>query len=203
VADRVVLVRHGETDWSARGLHTGRTDVPLNAEGEARARLLRPILAALAMVDGASVWTSPLERARRTCELAGLGEHAMVVDDLVEWDYGEYDGVRTVDLRVADPNWTIWTATIRAGETLEAVGRRVDRVLARLATAEGTVVLFAHAHLLRILGARWCGFPPGGGAHLTMEPAAISVLGHERDTPVIVQWNTASPEMPASPQARG
>ena len=99
----------------------------------------------------------------------------MVVDDLVEWDYGEYDGVRTVDLRVADPNWTIWTATIRAGETLEAVGRRVDRVLARLATAEGTLVLFAHAHLLRILGARWCGFPPGGGAHLTMEPAAISV----------------------------
>ena len=137
-------------------------------------------LSALAMVEGATVWTSSLQRARRTCELAGLGEQAVVVDDLVEWDYGEYDGMRTVDLRVADPHWTIWIATIRAGETLEAVGHRVDRVLTRLAAVEGTVVLFAHAHVLRILGAPLVRLPArrrgppddGAGGDLGARPRA-------------------------------
>ena len=140
VADRVVLIRHGETDWSARGLHSGRTDVPLNADGERRAAQLRPVLAGLAGIESAHVWTSPLSRARRTCELAGLGAHAEVVDDLVEWDYGEYDGTRTVDLRAADPHWSIWSALIRAGETVEDVGQRADRVIERIGRTDGLVV---------------------------------------------------------------
>ena len=203
MADRVVLIRHGETDWSARGLHSGRTDVPLNADGERRAAQLRPVLAGLAGIESAHVWTSPLSRARRTCELAGLGAHAEIVDDLVEWDYGEYDGTRTVDLRAADPHWSIWSALIRAGETVEDVGQRADRVIERIGRTDGLVVIFAHAHLLRILGARWCGFGPRGGAHLTMEPATVSLLGYERETSVILHWNAPVPNAPASPQARG
>jgi broad specificity phosphatase PhoE len=203
MAERVVLIRHGETDWSARGLHTGRTDVPLNGDGEVRARLLRPALEALPGIDGARVWTSPLSRARRTCELAGLGPRAEVVDELVEWDYGEYDGTRTVDIRVADPHWSIWTATIRAGETLADVGRRADRVIGYLDGEGGVVVIFAHAHILRILGARWCGLTADGGAHLTMEPASVSLLGWERETRAILQWNAPVAHAAPSPQARG
>lgn len=189
MADLAVLIRHGETEWTADRRHTGRTDIPLNPHGEQRARLLAPILDAMPEVDGASVFTSPLQRARRTCELAGLGERAIVLDDLAEWDYGEFEGTRTSDLQQTTPDWTIWTAAVQRGETLADVGARCDRIVERLDALDGTAVLFAHAHLLRILGARWCGFPPGGGRRFTLDPASISVLGYERDTRVIECWN--------------
>lgn len=190
VVDRVFLIRHGETEWSAQGRHTGRTDLPLNADGERRASLLRPALAGLAEIAEASVWTSPLQRARRTCALAGLGSRAEVVADLAEWDYGEYEGTRTDEIRVTDPTWSIWSTPIRDGETLADVGRRADRVVNRLDSTTGAVVIFAHAHLLRILAARWCGFEPVAGSHLTLMPASLSVLGHERESRVIERWNT-------------
>jgi len=189
VAERVMMIRHGETEWTAKYLHTGRTDIPLNAHGEQRARLLEPILRATPGIESATVLTSPLQRARRTCELAGLGDRATVVDDLMEWDYGEFEGTRTADLRLADPTWSIWSAPVERGENLAAVGGRADRVVAILDTIEGMAVLFAHAHILRILGARWCGFPPIGGTRLTLDPASISVLGHERETRVVESWN--------------
>lgn len=184
-----MLIRHGETDWTVSHRHTGRTDLPLNAHGEHRARLLQPLLAAMPASDDATVWTSPLARARQTCELAGLGDRAVVVDDLAEWDYGEFEGTRTVDLRVADPDWSIWSATVAQGESLADVAARADRVLARLASVPGTVVMFAHAHFLRIFGARWCELRPIDGRRLTLDPASISVLGYERETPVIEGWN--------------
>jgi broad specificity phosphatase PhoE len=189
VVDRALLIRHGETEWSARHLHTGRTDVPLNADGERRAAGLRPALAALPGVDQATVWTSPLQRAGRTCELAGLGDRAEVVEDLAEWNYGEFEGTRTADLRVDDPAWSIWTTTVHEGESLADVGRRADRVVERLDRTAGVVIAFAHAHLLRILAARWCGFEPAGGQHLTLSPATISVLGYEREIKVVERWN--------------
>lgn len=189
MAERVLVIRHGETEWTAQYRHTGRTDVPLNPHGEQRARLLAPILAAMPEVESATVLTSPLQRARTTCELAGVGDGATIVENLVEWDYGEFEGTRTADLRVADPEWSIWTTPIERGETLAQVGARADTVIAGLDAIEGTVVLFAHAHILRITSARWCGFPPIGGSHLTLMPASISVLAYERETRVIESWN--------------
>lgn len=187
------LIRHGETEWSVDRRHTGRTDVPLNAEGRRRAAALRPRLAALPDTGDALVLVSPLQRAVETCELAGFGDRAEPCDDLLEWDYGEYEGTRTADLRAADPDWTIWTASITRGETAGQVGARADRVIARVAAArQPTAFLFAHAHLLRILAARWCGLPAGAGAHLTLLPASISVLGYERETRVIDHWNAAA-----------
>ena len=185
----VLLIRHGETDWTADRRHTGRTDLPLNGEGERRARQLAPFLASFPTAAQATVLTSPLQRARQTCSLAGMGERAIIDDSLVEWDYGEFEGTRTADLREVDPGWTIWTATIRQGESLADVARRADRVLTRLGSIDGSAILFAHAHFLRILAARWCGFPADGGRHLTLLPASISVLGFEREVPVIDQWN--------------
>ncbi len=191
---RVYLVRHGETDWSVDRRHTGRTDVPLNAEGRARAAALAPFLAAVDGVATAAVLTSPLGRARDTCRLAGLGDRAVVDGDLAEWDYGEYEGLRTSDLRRDDPGWSIWTAPIERGETLAQVGVRADRVVGRideLHARSRTVFVFAHAHFLRILGARWCGFDARGGEHLTLLPAGVCVLGYERETRVIEHWNAA------------
>jgi probable phosphoglycerate mutase len=185
----VLLIRHGETDWTADRRHTGRTDLRLNSEGERRARQLAPFLASFPAAAEAMVFTSPLQRARRTCDLAGLGERATIDQDLVEWDYGEFEGTRTADLRENDPHWSIWTAAIRSGESLVDVARRADGVLTRIGPIGGTVVLFAHAHLLRILAARWCGCPADAGRHLTLLPASISVLGFEREVPVIDQWN--------------
>jgi broad specificity phosphatase PhoE len=189
VAERVVLIRHGETEWSQQRRHTGRTDLPLNAEGERRARRLASFFTTFPDAAKATVFTSPLLRARQTCELAGLCADATVDDDLVEWDYGEFEGTETATLRRTDPDWSIWTATIRSGESLDAVGRRADRVLERIGKIDGTVVLFAHAHFLRIFAARWCECPPDAGRRLTLLPASISVLGYERDVRVIEQWN--------------
>jgi broad specificity phosphatase PhoE len=189
VVERVILVRHGETDWSAQRLHTGRTDMPLNSEGERRSKKLADILGRYEGVATATVFTSPLQRARRTCELAGFGDRATVVDDLVEWDYGEFEGTRTADIRETDPAWSIWTTPIKQGETLEQVGARADRVVARLDDLDGVAILFSHAHILRILAARWCEFPPIGGTRFTMLAASVSVLGYEREVRVVEHWN--------------
>ena len=183
---QIWLVRHGETEWSKSGQHTGRTDIPLTDagrhQGEALARHLghRPF---------ALVLTSPLGRARETCRLAGYGDVAEVTDDLLEWDYGVYEGRTTRDIQVEQPGWSIWTATIAKGEAVEHVGERVRRVIDRAAAAPGDVALFAHAHVLRILAACWLGLPAAGGRLLALGTAAISILGYEHATRVISVWN--------------
>jgi probable phosphoglycerate mutase len=179
-------IRHGETEWSASGRHTGRTDVPLSEVGERQARALGALLAGRRF---ALVLTSPLARARETCRLAGYGDVAVPTPDLCEWDYGEYEGRRTAEIREHEPGWTIWTHGPQRGESVEDVGRRADRVIERAAAAGGDVALFAHAHVLRILAARWLGLAPDAGRLLALDTAATNVLGFERETRVIRRWN--------------
>jgi broad specificity phosphatase PhoE len=180
------IARHGETDWSVAGRHTGRTDLPLNDNGRAAARKLAEVLAGQ-QFD--LVLTSPLQRARDTCELAGFGAESRVDADLREWDYGEYEGVTTDEIRRTRPGWTVFTADCPGGETLTEVGHRVDRVIERVRTVEGRVLVFGHGHNLRILAARWIELPPAGAARLILGTATISVLGWERETAVISRWN--------------
>jgi probable phosphoglycerate mutase len=182
----VVLVRHGETDWSKSGRHTGRTDVPLTPEGRHQAERLKGQLAGRSF---SLVLTSPLSRARDTCALAGLGDRAESCNDLLEWDYGSYEGVTTEEIRRARPGWTVFSEGVPGGETAEQVGARVDRVIARVRTSPGDAALFAHAHVLRVLAARWLGLAPEGGRYFALAPGSVSVLGHEREAPVIVHWN--------------
>lgn len=186
---RLLLVRHGETDWAADRRHTGRTDVPLNAAGEAQARALAHLLP---LDDVVAVWTSPLARARVTAELAGLAVDR-VEPDLIEWDYGTAEGRTTAEIRVEQPGWTVWDAGCEGGEAVADVGARVDRVIARADAHTGTVALVAHAHLLRILAARWLGLPAVAGRHLTLDPAGWGLLGWERETPVVERWNPPPP----------
>lgn len=183
----ILVVRHGETAWSREGRHTGRTDVPLTPEGSAQAQGLA---ATLAGWHPALVLCSPLQRARRTAELAGLRPE--VDDDLVEWDYGGYEGRTTGEIRDHEPGWSVWTSPDGLGESLAAVGERAGRVLARcrpVLDSGADVVLVAHAHLLRILTATWLGLPPVGGERLALAPARTGVLGYERETPVLLGWN--------------
>jgi probable phosphoglycerate mutase len=182
----VVLVRHGETEWSKAGRHTGRTDVPLTAEGRLQAERLRAQLAGRGF---SLVLTSPLSRALETCQLAGLGPRAERCDDLLEWDYGSYEGVTTDEIRRARPGWTVFTEGATGGETAAQVGQRVDRVIARIRPSAGDAVLFAHAHVLRILAARWLGLAPEGGRYFALATASLSVLGQEREASVIRRWN--------------
>ena len=186
----VVLVRHGETEWTLTGRHTGRTDIPLTEHGREQARRIG---ATLRDRRFALVLSSPLSRALETCRLAGLGDLAEVTDDLLEWDYGEYEGLRTVDIRETRPRWSLWTDGVPGGETAAAVAERVDRVIDRARSAGGTVALFAHGHVLRVLTARWLGLPPEDGRLFAMEPAALSVLGYERETRVVRRWNAPVP----------
>jgi broad specificity phosphatase PhoE len=183
---RCVLIRHGETEWSLTGRHTGRTDLPLLPEGEEQARALRPTMAAYHF---ASVLTSPLRRARETCELAGLGEGALTEPDLAEWDYGSYDGVTTDEICQDRPTWDLFADGAPGGETAAQVGERVDRVIARVRAVDGDVACVAHSHVLRVLAARWIGFAATAGRSLVMGPAAYSELGWEREHPVITRWN--------------
>ncbi len=183
---RIWLVRHGETEWSKSGQHTGRTDIPLTPEGEQQGKALARHLAGHPF---ALVLTSPLSRARETCRLAGLDAKAEVSDDLREWNYGIYEGVTTASVRAKQPGWTIWDSPVPEGETVDQVGERCRRVIARAAAVDGDVALFAHAHFLRILGACWTGLPPIEGRHLTLGTASISILGYERETRVIQVWN--------------
>ena len=183
---RIWLVRHGETEWTKSGQHTGRTDVPLTAAGERQGQALGRHLAGCRF---ALVLTSPLGRARETCRLAGFASAAQVSDDLLEWDYGIYEGRTTAAIRSEQPGWSIWTTPVTQGETVEQVGERVRRVIERADAVAGDVALFAHAHVLRILGACWIGLPPIHGRNLTLGPASLSVLGYERETRVIQVWN--------------
>jgi len=183
---RLVLVRHGETEWARDGRHTGRTDIPLTELGRRQATVLGDRLRGRQFVK---VMASPLARAAQTCRLAGLGDQADPCADLMEWDYGAYEGRRTAEIRVEVPGWTIWRDGVPAGESATDVAGRADRVIARAVAAGGEVVLFAHGHLLRVLAARWLGMPPEGGGLLALAPATISVLGYEREQRVIVRWN--------------
>lgn len=185
-AKEIVLVRHGETEWSRSGLHTGRTDVALTELGRRQADQLA------AKLEGRVfelVMTSPLQRARATCERAALEVTAELSDDLLEWDYGDYEGRSTAQARVECPGWSVWSHPIVGGETVEAVGRRADSVIERATGVDGDVVLFAHGHFLRILAARWIGLPAVGGSHLTLDTATVSTLGFEREVRVIRNWN--------------
>jgi probable phosphoglycerate mutase len=188
------LVRHGETEWSRSGQHTGRTDLPLTDRGTDEARALRPLLADL---DPCLVLCSPKARARRTAELAGLRVDE-VDDDLVEWNYGDYEGLTTAEIREADPGWTVFRGPNPGGEDADAVGARADRVLQRVVDAvvngDGRpVVLVGHGHFSRVLGVRWIGWPATAGACLQLDSAAPSVLGVQHAAPVIVHWNLPNP----------
>jgi probable phosphoglycerate mutase len=188
----VWLARHGETEWSRALRHTGRTDLPLTAEGEAEARALRSPLAAVAFDR---VLCSPLSRARETCELAGLGDRAELRDDLLEWDYGDYEGRTSADIHTERPDWLLWRDGCPDGESPADVGARADRLIAELlAMEEGipggtTVAVFAHGHVLRVLAARWLDLPPADGRHFGLGTATHSRLGWEHYYRVIQRWN--------------
>ena len=186
---RAVLVRHGETDWSATGKHTSGTDLSLNEQGRERAHALAGVLGGERY---ALVLTSPLKRARETCELAGFGDQAILCEDLPEWDYGEYEGKTTPEIREQRPDWNLWRDGCPGGEQPEQVAARADRVLERLRGADGDALVFAHGHILRVLGARWIEMDAAAGARLALAAGAVSVLGYERETPVLVRWNAAS-----------
>jgi broad specificity phosphatase PhoE len=180
------LIRHAETQWTVTRQHTGRTDVPLTEAGRDAARRLRERLGGHRF---ALVLVSPLSRARETAQLAGLGEGAQVRDDLLEWDYGEYEGVTTAAIRERAPDWYLWRDGAPGGEQPADVAARVDRVIAEALSVDGDVACVAHGHVLRALGARWIEQPVGLGGRLALEPGSISRLGFERETRVIWLWN--------------
>jgi broad specificity phosphatase PhoE len=183
---KIYLLRHGETDWSLNGKHTGITDIPLTENGRKAARLLQPILAAETFI---LVLTSPLQRARETCELAGLGKHANVEPDLMEWNYGEYEGLTTEQIRLTRPGWSVFRDGCPGGETPEQVAARADRVLVKVRAAEGNVALFAHGHILRALAARWINLSASYGEHFLLDTATLNVLGYYRESPAFKMWN--------------
>jgi probable phosphoglycerate mutase len=183
---QIWLVRHGETEWSASGQHTGRTDIPLTAGGERQAAALGRLLDKRPF---ALVLTSPLARARETCRLTGYGNASVITDDLREWDYGDYEGRTTADIRKEVPDWSIWAGPVPGGETIGQVAQRARRVIDRAAAAGGDAALFAHGHILRVLAACWLGLAPDGGRLLALGTASLSVLGYERETRVITGWN--------------
>jgi broad specificity phosphatase PhoE len=182
----VVLVRHGETEWSRDLKHTGRTDVPLTEAGRHEAERLRSALAGRRF---ARVLTSPLERAAETCRLAGLGDSAETTDALLEWDYGEYEGITTKEIRETRPGWFLWRDGCPAGETAAEVGARVDPIVQQLASLDGDVAVFSHGHVLRVLTARWLELAPESGALFALGTGTLSILGFEREVRVIRRWN--------------
>jgi broad specificity phosphatase PhoE len=186
----LVLIRHGETEWSRDGRHTGRTDVALTHEGRRQAKLVGEWLAGRAF---ARVLTSPLSRALDTCRLAGLGDRAEPREDLLEWDYGDYEGLTTPEIRGRRPGWDLWRDGCPGGESPADVGRRVDGLLAELDEPDGDVAVFAHGHVLRVLTARWLGLGPEGGALFVLVTGTLSVLGWERETAALRVWNARGP----------
>ncbi len=182
----IVLVRHGETEWSRSGQHTGRTDVPLTEAGQRQAD---QIASKLGGREFAAVWTSPLQRALETGRRSGLSSAAEIDTDLLEWDYGIYEGTTTADVRRETPDWTVWTHPITDGESVESVGSRADSVISRALEIDGDTCLFAHGHFLRILAARWLGLPAQAGRLLALNTATVSTLGFERETHVVRYWN--------------
>lgn len=188
MAREIWLVRHGETEWSKSGAHTGRTDIPLTENGRQQAAEIARYLAGRRF---SLVLTSPLRRARDTCELAGLGQ-AEELSDLLEWDYGDYEGRTTTEIRRDRPDWSLWRDGVPNGESVDQAGARADRVIERVLPVEGDVALFAHGHILRILAARWLERPPGDGRQLALGTASLSTLGYERETRVVLLWNFRS-----------
>jgi probable phosphoglycerate mutase len=183
---RVFLIRHGETAWSLSGQHTGVTDIALTEIGRTLPRQLAPILA---RVTFARVFTSPLQRARETCALAGLGDQAEVDHNLLEWNYGDYEGLTPKQILAKAPGWMLFRDGCPGGETPEDVGRRVDSVIERVHAVERDVALFAHGHVFRVFAARWIGLPAGAGSHFLLDTATLSVLSYYRGVPAIKRWN--------------
>jgi broad specificity phosphatase PhoE len=184
---RLFLVRHGETEWSLSGQHTSRTDLPLTAEGERRAALLAPVLAGHAF---ALALTSPMLRAVRTCELCGMLPQTERSDDLMEWDYGNYEGSTTVEIRRTRPSWSVFHDGVPGGESVEDVGRRAQRIVNRVVATDGDSIVFSHGHFLRVLAATWLELAPEDGERLTLDTGTVSILGFERETRVIRLWNS-------------
>jgi probable phosphoglycerate mutase len=188
---QVYLIRHGETEWSLSGQHTGTTDIPLTENGRKVARLLEPVLAKETF---ALVLTSPLERARKTCELAGLSAGAEIDPDLMEWNYGVYEGLTPKQIQAQAPGWMLFSDGCPGGENHEQVSARVDRVIARVRAVEGHVALFAHGHIFRVFAARWLGLPATAGCHFLLETATLNILSYYRNIPAVKHWN--APLMP-------
>lgn len=188
---KLYLVRHGETEWSLSGQHTGRTDLPLTEKGVAKARLLAPRLAGRRF---ALVLTSPLQRAARTCELAGFGAVAEREPDLLEWDYGAYEGRRSAEIHAERPDWDLFRDGCPGGEMPADVAARADRVIARVREIDGDVLAFSSSHILRVLTARWIGLPPSGARNVVLDTTSLSALGYEhgRSEPAIHLWNDTS-----------
>ena len=182
----VFAIRHGETAWSLSGQHTGTTDIPLTDNGRRLAERLQSVLAREVF---ALVLCSPMQRARETCELAGLSDDAFIAPDLAEWNYGEDEGLTSAQIHETWPGWLVFRNGCPGGETPEQVGVRTDRVIARARAAEGNVALFAHGHVLRVLAARWIGLPAGSGQHFLLDTGTLCVLGYYRDIPAVKVWN--------------
>lgn len=185
---KIWLARHGQTEWSVAGRHTGRSDIPLTPEGERAAAKLG---ARLQKETFAQVLTSPLRRARQTCELAGFAARAEALPDLMEWNYGAYEGLKSAEIRASRPDWHLFRDGCPGGENLADVVARVDRVIARLKSAPGDTIIFSHGHLLRVLAVRWAGIAPESGARFSLSPASISILAVDGASgdPVIDRWN--------------
>jgi probable phosphoglycerate mutase len=187
--NQTVLVRHGETEWSASGRHTSHTDLPLTDNGRAQALAIGRRLAGRQFTR---VFTSPRQRARDTCALAGFGDQAEVMDDLREWDYGDYEGLTLAEVRERSPGWSVWDGPTPNGESAADVDARVRRVVAKLNDIDGDVLLFAHGHFLRAVAAGWIMLGAADGRRFRLDTATLSVLGYERGTPVILTWNAGS-----------
>jgi len=183
---QVYLIRHGETEWSLSGQHTGVTDIPLTENGRNAARLLKPVLAKESF---ARVMTSPLQRARETCELAGLGDRAEIERDLMEWNYGDYEGLTPKQIHAKAPGWMIFRDGCPGGESPEQVAARADRVIARVRALKGDVALFAHGHIFRVFAARWLGLPAAAGGQFLLDTATLNILSYYRDIPAVKRWN--------------
>jgi probable phosphoglycerate mutase len=180
------LFRHGQTEWSASGQHTGKTDIPLTEKGREQARLLRDSVSHLTFAE---VLVSPLSRAQETAKLTGLGSQIKTCDELAEFDYGDYEGFTTAQIREKVPGWTVWTHECPNGETMEQAAARCQKVIDTAGSVGGNVALFAHGHILRILTATWLNLPPSEGKHFILDTSTISILAHERETPAIKMWN--------------
>jgi probable phosphoglycerate mutase len=192
----VFLIRHGETEWSMNGRHTGVSDIPLTENGRWVAQQWQPLAARR---DFALVLTSPLSRARETCELAGLGAHAQVDGDLMEWNYGTYEGLTPEQIRARQPGWMIFRDGCPGGESPAQIAARTDRVIARIHAVTGNVALFAHGHILRVLAARWLALPPSGGAHFLLDTATLCVLSSYHGVAAVKRWNAPLISSSSSP----
>lgn len=185
MVSEIYICRHGATAWSKSGQHTGRSDIPLTEEGHAQALALK---GPLSQVQFSAIYSSPSQRAARTAHLAGF-PHATLMDDLLEWDYGEYDGKTTLDIRKQIPNWSVFSSPILGGESLEEIGERAKRFLKVAHAHEGKILFFSSAHISRIIAVLWLGWPASYAKHLVLSPGSLSILGFERETPCLIRWN--------------